>query len=90
MKPNVWCIWCCKVIAGREQRKGVPCAQVCFSTALFGFVSEMQHEQWFLFSCLVLRAIMGEACSMFKHGCSVCTCNLNRMLKEHCVAKVGY
>ena len=44
------------------------CAQVCFSTALFGFVSEMQHEQGFLWACLVLRAIMGEAC---KPSCPV-------------------
>ena len=38
---------------------GCDAAQVCFSTALFGFVSEMKHEQWFLGCCLALRAIMG-------------------------------
>ena len=33
--------------------------QVCTSTALFGFVSEIDHEQFFTAACLILRAIMG-------------------------------
>ena len=34
--------------------------QVCASTACFGFVSEISHEQFFTAACIVLRAIMGE------------------------------
>jgi hypothetical protein len=33
--------------------------QVCVSTALFGFVSELDHEQLFTAACLTLRAVMG-------------------------------
>lgn len=35
------------------------CRQVCVSTALFGFVSELTHEQFFIAACLVLRTVMG-------------------------------
>ncbi len=37
-----------------------PSAQVCASTACFGFVSEISHEQLFTAACLILRAVMGE------------------------------
>ena len=33
--------------------------QVCVSTACFGFVSEISHEQFFTAACLVLRFVMG-------------------------------
>ncbi|KAK9905881.1 hypothetical protein WJX75_008082 [Coccomyxa subellipsoidea] len=36
---------------------------VCTSTALFGFVSEIDHEQFFTAACLILRAIMGLGCA---------------------------
>ena len=34
--------------------------QVCASTACFGFVSEITHEQFFTAACIILRAVMGE------------------------------
>ncbi len=34
--------------------------QVCISTAMFGFVSEIDHEQLFTAACLTLRAVMGK------------------------------
>lgn len=37
--------------------------QVCTSTALFGFVSEIDHEQLFTAACLILRAVMGGTSS---------------------------
>ena len=40
---------------------GMFAAQVCASTACFGIVSEISHEQLFTAACLLLRAIMGES-----------------------------
>lgn len=44
--------------AQRMIYKGL-CLQVCASTALFGFVSKIGHEQLFTAACLFLRAVMG-------------------------------
>ncbi|CAL8472291.1 g11833 [Coccomyxa elongata] len=36
---------------------------VCISTAMFGFVSEIDHQQLFTAACLFLRAVMGLGCA---------------------------
>lgn len=45
---------------------GMRAVQVCASTACFGFVSEISHEQLFTAACLFLRAIMGKRQSISK------------------------
>ena len=54
---------------------GMLAVQVCASTACFGFVSEISHEQLFTAACLFLRAIMGEHHSTL-HSSGWCTLQL--------------